>query len=435
MNQPKPQPLMQNMIQHKTDAQTYATPEAHGPATSHRRLPATLLLAAFTLSVFTLPAPAQSAAPAAAPAAANRQIGTIKAITGSSVTLTTDAGQQVAVTIPDGARILQLAPGSTDLKAAQAITLSDVATGDRVLVTGKPGDDPSTFTATRLILMKSGDIAQKHAAEQADWQKRGAGGIVSGVDPATGIISVTAGVRKTQVQTSPTTTFRRYSGDSVKFEDAKPGTLPQIQPGDQLRVRGTRSEDGASIQAEEVVTGSFRNLAGTLTAVNPTDNTITLKDLATKRTITVSVTPNSDLRVLSPQAATMFVARERNPNATGAPGQPGTRTGPPQATTSATSPGSAATPHPGGGGLGRSAGADLSQMLTRLPTSTLADLHVGSAVMIVATQTEASSDKAVAVTLLSGVEPILATSQGGAPPMTLSPWNVGGGAPEGGGGQ
>lgn len=397
-----------------------------------RLLPA-LLLAALALPLATPQARALSSfAQTPTPTPANRQIGTVKAITGSNVTLTTDAGQQIAVTIPDGARILQLAPGSTDLKAAQAITLADVATGDRVLITGKPGDDPSTFTATRLILMKSGDIAQKHAAEQADWQKRGAGGIVSTVDPATGIITVSAGVRKTQVQTAPTTTFRRYSGDSVKFEDAKPGTLAQVQPGDQLRVRGTRSDDGASIQAEEVVTGSFRNLAGTLTAINPADNTITLKDLATKRVITVSVTPNSDLRVLSPQAAAMFVARERTsapPNANAA------HPGPPQATPNATSPNPASAPHPAGGGLGRSAGADLSQMLTRLPTSTLADLHVGSAVMIVATQAEASSDKATAVTLLSGVEPILATTQGGAPAMTLSPWNVGGGAPEGGGGQ
>ncbi len=73
----------------------------------------------------------------------------------------------------DGARILQLAPGSTDLKTAQAIALTDIAAGDRVLVNGKAGDDASSFTASRVILMKSSDIAQKHEAEQADWQKRG----------------------------------------------------------------------------------------------------------------------------------------------------------------------------------------------------------------------------------------------------------------------
>ena len=55
----------------------------------------------------------------------------------------------------DGARILQLAPGSTDLKSAQTIALKDIAVGDRVLVTGKAGDDAGSFTASRVILMKS----------------------------------------------------------------------------------------------------------------------------------------------------------------------------------------------------------------------------------------------------------------------------------------
>src|SRR5215469_17605230 len=79
-------------------------------------------------------------AKAQAPAAANpgaRQIGTVKAISGSNITLAADGGAQVTVTIADGAKILQLAPGSTDLKSAQQIALSDIAAGDRVLVTGK----------------------------------------------------------------------------------------------------------------------------------------------------------------------------------------------------------------------------------------------------------------------------------------------------------
>ena len=45
------------------------------------------------------------------------------------------------VTPSDGTRVLQLAPGSTDLKTAQPATaMADIAPGDRVLTTGKPGD-------------------------------------------------------------------------------------------------------------------------------------------------------------------------------------------------------------------------------------------------------------------------------------------------------
>jgi hypothetical protein len=76
---------------------------------------------------------------------------------------------------------------------------------------------------------------------------------------------------------------------------------------------------------------------------------------------------------------------------------------------------------------------DLSQMLSRLPTQTISDLKVGDAVMIVASQPEAGSPNVSAVTLLSGVEPILAATPSGSATMSLSPWNVGGSAPEAGG--
>jgi co-chaperonin GroES (HSP10) len=363
-------------------------------------------------------------APATAPAPAARQLGTVTAVAGNSLTLKTDAGQEVVVSVPDGARILQLAPGSTDLKTAQTIALKDIAVGDRVLVSGKAGDTAGSFSAARVILMKSSDIAQKHEMEQADWQKRGTGGIVSAVDAGTGTLTVTVGARKVAVTTSAKTQFRRYAGDSVKFEDAKPGTLAQIQQGDQLRVLGTKSDDGSSIQAEAIVSGSFKNLAGLIATIDAAKGTLTLKDLTTKKTVTVTITPNSNVRTLPPQAAAMFAARAKGAGAGASGGAP------PQ--------GSAPTDASGGGrpgGAGRSAGGDLSQLVSRLPNKTIADLKVGDAVMIVASQPDPGSATVTAVTLLSGVEPILAATPSGGPAMTLSPWNLGGdGAPEGGGG-
>lgn len=359
----------------------------------------------------------QTLAVAQTAAAAARQIGTVKAISADTLTLAADGGAQVSVSVGEGARVLQLAPGSTDLKSAQQIAFSDIAVGDRVLVTGKAGDDGS-LTATRVILMKSTDIAQKNEAEKTDWQKRGLGGLVSAVNG--GAITVSSGTKKIQVETTAATKFRRYGADSVKFEDAKPGTLDQIQPGDQLRVRGNKSEDGSSIQAEEVVSGSFKNLAGTVATLDATGGVLTLKDLATKKTMTVNVTANSDLRKLPPEMAARFAAR-----AHGRPAGEATGNG---ASSADKSP---AAEHPvregSMGGPGRSAGGDLSQMLSRLPTESLTDLKPGDAVMIVASEPSPGSTKVTAVTMLSGVEPILAATPSGAPAMTLSPWNVGGG--------
>jgi len=353
--------------------------------------------------------------------AAGRQIGTVKAISGNTLTLAGDGGAQVSVTVAEGAHILQLAPGSTDLKSAQQITLGDIAVGDRVLVTGKAADDGS-LSAMRVILMKSTDIAQKNESEKADWQKRGSGGLVSAVNGSS--LTITAGARKIQIETTPATKFRRYGADSVKFEDAKPGTLDQIRPGDQVRVRGSKSDDGLTIQAEEIVSGSFKNLAGTIANMNAAGGTLTLKDLATKKTMIVSVTSNSDLRKLPPEMAARFAARARG-GAAGARAANGG--GAPSAERTATD--AAATPgrEAGMSGSGRSAGGDLSQLLLRLPTESLSDLKTGDAVMIVASEPSPGSDKVTAVTMLSGVEPILAATPSGTPAMTLSPWNMGGG--------
>lgn len=352
--------------------------------------------------------------PAAAPAA--RQLGTVTVVAGNSLTLKTDAGQQVVISVADGVRILQLAPGSTDLKTAQVITLPNIAVGDRVLVNGKADANGSSFAASRVILMKSSDIAHQHEAEEADWQKRGTGGIVKSVDEVAGTLTVAIGAKEIAVKTSSATQFRRYAGDSVKFEDAKPGILTQIQAGDQLRVRGAKSEDGSTVQAEEIVSGSFKNLAGLIASIDAANGTLTLKDLATKKTVTVTVTANSNVRTLPPQAAAMFAARAR--------GGAGGASSPDHAE-------GAGERRPGG--AGRTAGGDLSQLVNRLPNETIANLKVGDAVMIVASQPDPNSNTVTAVTLLSGVEPILAAGPG-APAMTLSPWSLGGEPDTGGGG-
>ena len=372
---------------------------------------------AMWVGVFSALQGAALAQAAATAPAAGRQIGTVigtvKAVAGNSLMLTTDGGQQVSISVAEGARILQLAPGSTSLKEAQSIALTDIAVGDRVLVTGstvngKTGADASSFEASRVVLMKSSDIAQRHAMEQEDWQKRGLGGIVSAVDAGTGTLTITEGAKKITVNTSSKTKFRRYAGDSVKYEDAKPGSFAQIQAGDQLRVRGAKSADDASIDADEVISGSFQHLAGTIATMNVSSGTITLKDLATKKAAMVKITANSSVHTLPPEAAAKFARRAKGDASHAAQEPPGQAEG------------------KSGVAGGQAAGADLSQLVSRLPNETLADLKVGDAVMIVASQPDPGSSTVTAVTLLSGVEPILAATPSGTPAMMLSPWSIGG---------
>lgn len=390
------------------------------------------------------PRPLFAQAPVAARATPQR--GTVKSIEGNSLTIATDAGQQVAVIVSPSTRIQRLAAGSTDLKTAETAALSDIALGDRVLISGVAGETPATFNAARVILMKSGDIAQRHEAEQGDWKKRGTSGVVSAVDTSSGALTVSSGARKLQIVTTSTTSFRRYADGSVKFEDAKPGTLAQIRTGDQLLARGAKSDDGNSVQAEEVVSGSFKNLSGTILSVDAGKNTVTLKDLVTKRTLTVQLTANSALHRLPPGDAARLVSHARAGSSSGA-----ASSGPAPAGAASARPdprpnsrpdrrpdGQIDRPTAAGdpsAGSGHSGAPDLSQIVARLPPVTLSDLHTGDAVMIVAEQSSTDASSLTAITLLAGVEPILAAAPSGSPAMTLSPWSIGGGSPDAGSSQ
>ena len=357
----------------------------------------------------------QAFAQGAAATAAVRQAGTVKSTNATSLTLTTAAGQDVTVTVPEATKVLVVAPGSKDLKSATEGTLSDVTVGDRVLVTGTAGENASAMTAVRVILMKAEAIAATHEAEDAAWS-RGGGGIVKSVDAAAGRIVIASGLKTVTVMMTPTTVVRRYAGDSVRFSDAKLSTIASIQPGDQLRVRGAKSADGSTITADELVAGTFHHYSGLITAIDAAAGTVTLKDLATKKMVTVAVTSSSDVRRIPPMLAERVAARMK-----GGAGAGVGRSGAP-----------AASAADGAEREGR-AGMDLSQMLSRLPTETLAGLKVGEAVMIVATSPTAGSQTAAAVTLLVGVEAVLRASPNGQT-MMLSPWSLGGGDESGGGG-
>jgi hypothetical protein len=369
-------------------------------------------------TVFASAARAQAPATpvAEAPAAAASLLGTVKTVAANTLTVASDTGHSVAVSVTSGTKVLQLAVGSTDLKTATPGQLSDIAIGDRVLVTGNAGAGAASFIAQRIVLIKSSAIAQMQAAQQADWKARGVGGIVSSVDTASGAITLMSGAKKLVVNTTGKTEFKRFSGDSVKYEDAMPGNLEQIQKNDQLQARGAKSADGTSIAAEEVVSGSFMNLSGLIASIDPATGKITLKDLATKKAMTVNVTAKSDIRALPLMMATRIATQ------TNGGGQAGGRGGGGRG-----GAGGSAGQADAAGGARRSAGADLSQMMERLPTGTLADLKTGDAVMIVASQTSAGSNTVTAITLLSGVEPILTANPNGGMDLSMSLGGGGGG--------
>jgi len=355
--------------------------------------------------------------PQQAPAQTAKQVlGAIQAIQGSTITLKPDTGPAVNVVVQGAVRILRVAPGQTDLKNAAAIQFADLQVGDRILVRGIPSADGQSLTASSVIAMKRSDVEAKQQQEREDWQKRGTGGLVSAVDPASGTITISVpapgGTRTVAVHTTKDTIIRRYAPDSVQFDDAKPSSLSEVKQGDQLRARGARSADGSEFAPEEIVSGAFRNISGTVSNLDAAANTLTVADLATKKPVVVKISAQSQVLKLPPQIAQGLAFQMKGGARGAASGAPGGAAGE-------------------GGNARPGRAADLQQVLNRLPKASLADLQKGDAVMIVSTEGTASGG-VTAITLLAGVEPILQASPGGAQAMTLSPWNIGGAGGEAG---
>jgi hypothetical protein len=281
--------------------------------------------------------------------------------------------------------------------------------------------------------MKQSDVAAKQEKEREDWQKRGVGGLVTAVDPATATVTISvtsfAGSRTIAVHTTKDTILRRYASNSVKFDDAKVAPLDQIRVGDQLRARGTKNPDSTELAAEEVVSGTFRNLAGTITAIDPSASSLTLKDVFTKQSVTVKVTGDAQLRKLPPEFA-QRIAMRMKAGAGGAGegamvGFAGARSDA-QTGSRPSGAGQLNSGVPGAMGEGRRSGGppDIQQILSRMPAAALTDLQKGDAVMIVSTQ-EDSAGAVTAITLLAGVEALLTASPSASQAMMMSPWSLG----------
>ena len=368
---------------------------------------------------FTALLMAQAAAPAAAPA---RAAGVVTAIDAAAkqITIKTDAGADMTLLAVATTKVKRVPP-SLDATKATEIAFTDIVIGDRVTAAGKSSPDGKSATVSTVYVLTKDDIVKKQEADQAEWQRRGVGGSVTSVDAAAKQIAINA--RQPDGSSKPLvivitakTRMRRYSPDSIKFSDAKPGTFADLAIGDQVRALGTRSEDGAQYAAEDVVSGAFRSLAATVVSVDEAGGVLKLKDLDTKGTVTVKINADSNLRAMPPQTAATMAARY-SAMADAAAGRGGAQSGPP----------AGAGGQGGGRGAGRG-GGDMQQMIDRMPQFKLNELKPGDALIISGAK---GADPAVitAITIIKGVEPILSATPASQRPMVLGNWStdVGGG--------
>jgi hypothetical protein len=386
-----------------------------------------------------------------------RPIGVVKQVQSDQLILHTDAGPDLTVQLPDGIEVLRVPPGAKNLQQAVKITVSDINVGDRVLVLGSFSADQQSMVGSRVIDMSKAALAHAHQAQELDWQRRGIAGVVQSLSPEEK--SIVLAVPNTPptpanpthlvtVTLKPGAELLRYAPDSVKFGDAKPGTFSEIKVGDQARALVT-SKEGTQLTAEEVVSGTFRNIASTVISTDPAHGTITVKDLSTGKPLLVRTDSDSKLHRLPPFIAMMIArfnsAGKGGPNGSGSEGghEAGAEAAGNRSYPSGGHQGGGAEmahgPHAGMSGM-RAGGppGDFNEMLEHTPALSLSELKPDEPLIVVSTE-GAKPGEVTAIAVLAGVEPILEARPKGSQNVQLGPWNMsmggGGNAAAGGGGE
>ena len=369
-----------------------------------------------TLSVATSVVIAQVNDPAITDKGAVGEVTSIDAAT-KQLTIKTDQGSVVIVSVTDKTRYRKLAPGDQILTNATDITSADVAEGDRVWARGTVAADRKSVPALQVIVMTKGDLAKKQEAERLEWRRRGILGVITALKPETKEITITnrtmAGTQSVVIPISDTTEMKRYAPDSIKFGDAKPSSFAELKVGDQLRALGDRTEDPLRFNPQKVVTGSFRTVGGVVTAIDPATGEVKINELEKKTPLTIIIKQDAVLRRFPSDIGAMMGGFGRGAGGAGGPGgapaagapgagQPsqggqGQTAGRPQG------PGGG----PGGGGPGGRGGFNINDMLERLPTISIADVKVGDTIIVSSTQ-GVDPTRLTAISLVAGADTLLA---------------------------
>jgi Cu/Ag efflux protein CusF len=380
--------------------------------------------------------------------AQNRAVGVVTAVDAATgqVTIRTDEGASVQVITDTKTSVYRVPPGETDQSKAVRVALTDIAAGDRLFAGGEVSADGKQIAARQIVLTSAAGLAQRQEREREEQRRRRLVGRVTAVNPQAR--EITLMVRSREGGEAVTVTapegarLLRYAPDSLRPADARPGTFADLRVGDQVRAQGDRSADGKQFTAEEIISGAFQRVGGTVTAVNTATNEVTIRNEQTGKSIVVSFGPKSMLRRISPEMAASFGERrgrrgDRNGAGGGAAAQPqgaGGQEGRQTARTDGAGPrqrgdGSGATGPEGRGGGGggrppRGGGRNFQEMLESLPAITVADLKKGDTVLVNGTTTGADQSRVTAVTLMTGEAEFLRRMQGG-PNRNDGPTNPG----------
>lgn len=370
-----------------------------------------LTCGALVLSLVGAPGLAQTPASAPTPITVLGQVESVDAGT-RSLTMKAADGSSLSVTLAEKGTVVKVAPGETSLANAAPTGFDAITAGDRVMVRGGARNERGIEGALRVVVMARTDLAARNEAELRAWRERGVSGTLISADPTNReFILQTAAAPATQGtpgmpagEPAPANTvvvdatkavIHRYADTSVKFDDARPSTVAEMEAADQVRVLGARAADGRKITAERVVFGHFSTRALAIEKIDAASGVISVKDLQSNQKFTLTVSAGGAIRRIPAEMAAMFGG--------GAPGggRPGMGGGGGQggAPGGAMGGGRPNGARPGGGRGGRG----MEDVVERMPTITLADLKKDDWIGAVVGRINPSGN-AIAFNVLAGIE-------------------------------
>jgi hypothetical protein len=369
-------------------------------------------------------------------------IGEVTAIdqSGLKMTVKTDAGASVSFSFNDKTSFRRIKPGETSITNAEQITFADIKVGDRILVPGGAANEQTPVA--RIIVISRQAINAQRDQEREARRARTVNGRVTAVNSEKKEITIQSRGRAAEaeiltVSTAGNVKFLRYAPDSLKVSDAVAGSLADLRVGDQIRVIGDRSSDGARVSAEEIISGSIMRTVGSIVEVNAARNEVVVKNGQTGQLMTVAIGKNTTLRRITDDVAKTLKERakqraERQNERSNQQNTGGSNPQTQQANRQNRREERRENRNANGGAQQGQGNRGLPQQFENLPTVTVAELKKGDAVLITGTG-GADNARMTAVSVVTGdsdLQAILQRTQGGrnnSPNSPGLPGNVSGG--------
>lgn len=347
-------------------------------------------------------------------------VGDVASVVDKKFTVKAKTGP-VEVTTTDKTTFKRVSAENLSLTAATAGSFAEISVGDGLTISALAAADGKTLNARTVYYVTKADKDAKAAKDAEAWRVRGITGKVISANAQTNQIVVEtrtiAGSQNVTVTPKEGVKFLRYAPDSIRFDEAKASSLPEVKAGDMIRALGDKSSDGTSFAAEQVISGAFQTIAGTVKSVDAAKGEVTITDSQTKKDVVVVVSETSVLKKFPAEQAEMLARVQMM----GAGGMGGARPvgggqGRPAGGTPPVAPAGGQAPAGGGRpmmGGPRAGGGGVDDMLDRLPTITPADLKAGDMIAISSTK-NGTADRIKAIKLVAGVEPFLRAAQASA---------------------